>query len=254
MAEQKQQAAASLPFPPAPETCPPDPRSRGAERTPARRSLLTADPRSEPARAEGAVLRDPDGGVRPRRQLGAAAPGFSHPLVPSRLGLESFCDRAESERRPPSPSSPNPGPLPSPTPRQPDPTLLFPAAGGRAERAGSSPYLGRAAGPAPARRLGPTPGGARARLGGTRRRARGQAQPWPGVVGPWRGIGAQGLPLSGTRRWLRSCARCRAGLSRRSTPFSWRGWADACIAVTSPPFRRLSGARGAPGAGSQLTR
>lgn len=136
MAEQKEQAAASLPFPPAPETCPPDPRSRAAERTPARRSLLPADPRSEAARAEGAVLRDPDGAFRPRRQLGAAAPGFSHPPVPSRLGLESFCDRAESERRPPSPGSPNPGPLPSPTPRQPDPTLLFPAAGGRAERAG----------------------------------------------------------------------------------------------------------------------
>lgn len=87
MAEQKEQAAASLPFPPAPETCPPDPRSRAAERTPARRSLLPADPRSEAARAEGAVLRDPDGAFRPRRQLGAAAPGFSHPPVPSRLGL-----------------------------------------------------------------------------------------------------------------------------------------------------------------------
>ena len=136
MAKQKEQAAASLPFPPAPETCPPDPRSRAAERTPARRSLLAADPRSEAARAEGAILRDPDGAFFLRRQLGAAAPGFSHPPVPSRLGLESFCNRAESERRPPSPGSPNPGPLPSPTPRQPDPTLLFPAAGGRAERAG----------------------------------------------------------------------------------------------------------------------
>lgn len=52
---------------------------RGERERTARRSLLTADPRSAPARAEGTVVRDPDGGVRPRRQLGAAAPGFSHP-------------------------------------------------------------------------------------------------------------------------------------------------------------------------------
>ena len=40
------------------------------------------------------------------------------------------------------------------------------------------------------------------------------------LVGPQWGIRVQGLPLSGTRRWLCSCARCRAGLSGRSTPFS----------------------------------
>ena len=39
-------------------------------------------------------------------------------------------------------------------------------------------------------------------------------------VGPRWGIRVQGLPLSRTRRWLCSCAHCRAGLSRRSTPFS----------------------------------
>ncbi|XP_049557992.1 translation initiation factor IF-2-like [Orcinus orca] len=149
-----------------------------------------------------------------------------------------------TERCPPPPCSPplglNPRPLPT------SPTPLFPAAEGRAERAGCSPYLGRVAGPAPARRLGPSPGGARAGVGGTRRRERGQAQPWSEVAGLRRGIGAQGLPLPGTRSWLRSVSRPRAGLCPRSAPFSQRGWAGACITVTSPPLRSSSGARGAP--------
>nr|XP_030693796.1 uncharacterized protein LOC115842716 [Globicephala melas] len=149
-----------------------------------------------------------------------------------------------TKRCPPRPGSPplglNPRPLPT------SPTPLFPAAEGRAERAGCSPYLGRVAGPAPARRPGPSPGGARAGVGGTRRRERGQTQPWSEVAGLRRGIGAQGLPLPGTRSWLRSVSRPRAGLCPRSAPFSQRGWAGACITVTSPPLRSLSGARGAP--------
>lgn len=38
-------------------------------------------------------------------------------------------------------------------------------------------------------------------------------------------------------------ARSYTGLSPGSAPFSRRGWAGACITVTSPPFRRLSSDR-----------
>ncbi|XP_030682954.1 uncharacterized protein LOC115838251 [Nomascus leucogenys] len=60
-------------------------------------------------------------------------------------------------------SSPRLCPRPLPA----GPTRLFRAAERRAEREGSSPYLGLAAGPAPAQRLGPTPapGGGRAGAG-----------------------------------------------------------------------------------------
>lgn len=64
------------------------------------------------------------------------------------------------------------------------------------------------------------------------------------MAGPRQGLGTRGLPLPGPwLGWLSWVARSRAGLSPRSIPFSRRGWARACITVTSPPFRRLSGDR-----------
>lgn len=167
-------------------------------------------------------------------------PGFPHPQSPAGSSLESFCNRTELVRCRPPPPGLRPCPLPA------NPTRFLPAAEARTEREGSSPYLGGAAGRAPARRLGPTPapGGAWAEVGGTGRGARGQAQPWPGVAGPGLGLGARGLPLPGAGlSWLSSVARSGAGLSPRSTPFSRRGWAGAGITVTSPPFRSLSGDR-----------
>lgn len=72
--------------------------------------------------------------------------------------------------------------------------------------------------------------------------------------GPGRGSGRTACLSAGPGlSWPRSVACSRAGLSPSSAPFSQRGWAGVCITVTSPPFRRLSGARSAPGTCDPLT-
>lgn len=167
-----------------------------------------------------------------------------HPRPPAGSGLESFCDRAELAR------SSAPGPPPSGFCPHPPPASPTQAAEGRAEREGRSPYLGRTARPT---LPPPAPSGARAGGEGLGVGRGARRSPGLGWRGPGGGLGARG---SGRRAclspgpglsWPRSVSPSSAGLSPHSAPFSGRGWAGAGITVTSPPFKRLSGGRSAPG-------
>lgn len=159
---------------------------------------------------------DPDGGILPVPSppllAGPYLRASPHPPSPAGSDLESFW----TERS--WPGVLRPPVLPA------SPTQLSPADERRAGREGSSAYLGRAAGRAPAQRLGPppAPGGARGGWSDSAQRA---------GAGPGRGTGAQGLRLPETRELV------LAPPLRGSAPFSGRGGAGARITVTSPPFR-----------------
>lgn len=216
-------------LPLATETCPPHPRA--PERAPAHKSLLTVDSRREAAGVEGAPI------------VGfGTAPGFPPPPSPSRLLFGKFL-RPSGVGAVLRPRSSALGLLPAPTASQPDP------GGGGEGGAGRQESLPGTHRPPDSATSGAKPGAGGGR--GTRRGARSQAQSWPGVAGPGRGARGSGrracLSPGPGLSWPRSVSPSSAGLSPHSAPFSGRGWAGAGITVTSPPFKRLSGGRSAPG-------
>lgn len=126
------------------------------------------------------------------------APGFPHPWSPACAGLESFCDRAELAQRLRAPVlHPRASALAHGPPARPG------SSGQRSGgRSGKAAALTWDAPPAALRAaFGATFSPKRSASGvrGARRRARSQTQLRPGVAGPGRGLGAQGLPLPGTR-------------------------------------------------------
>lgn len=143
-------------------------------------------------------------------------------------------------RRPPPAGCPSPRLCPRPLPA--GPTRLFRTAEAEGGAGRQQPLPGTRRGPRSRTAFGANSSPRRAAGGGGRDSARGAG---PGLVlagmagpGPGRRACLSPGPRLSRARWV---ARSRAGLSPGRTPCCRRGWAGACITVTSPPFRELIG-------------
>lgn len=178
--------------------------------------------------------------LQPEPQRRALPSPIPQPQPPACSGLKTFSDRAELVRRPPPAGCPSPRLCPRPLPA--GPTRLFRTAEREGGAGRQQPLPGTRRGPRSCTAFGANSSPRRAAGGGGRDSAR-SAGPGPvlaGMAGP--GPGRRACLSPGPRlsraRWV---ARSRAGLSPGRTPCCRRGWAGACITVTSPPFRALIG-------------